>query len=97
MYRDDEFDWKRVRFELFNALDTLDVHDIFLVEKEQNILTVSIIVSSMKLIRSIMKMRIIDTLIERKAPDLYRRYMFCYEVWDKAIWDRMSAAEYFNR
>lgn len=94
----DEWDWKLVRFELFNALDCLNIHDIFLIEKEDgNVVTISIVASDVAHLRPLVRMRLIDTLIERHRPDLYNRYMFCYEVWDKKEWERISARRFFHR
>ena len=92
-----DWDWNVVRFELFNALDALNVHEIFLVEKEHNVVALSLIVEEVGKIRPLLRMRIIDDLISRKAPELYRQYIFTYEVWDKGEWDMLPASKFYCR
>lgn len=92
-----EWDWNIVRFELFNALDSINVYDIFLIDRDQNVLTIAFIVQDMSQIRPLLRMRIIDELISKKAVDLYRQYIFLYEVWERPEWDALPAAKFFAR
>ncbi len=97
MIPQDDWDWKLIRFELFNALDCLPIHEIFLVEKEENIVAISIITEEVELLKPLTRMRIIDGLIAEKAPALHSRYLFCYEIWDRKEWERFPVKKYFHR
>jgi hypothetical protein len=92
-----DWDWKVVRFQLFNALNSLTIHDIFFVEKENNVVSISIVMENADQIRPIIRMRMIDNLIERNNPELYRQYMFCYEIWTKRDWDMLPVKKFFTR
>lgn len=93
----DEWDWNVVRFDLFNALNNLNIHEIYLIEKDVNVLSLSIIVENMDQIRPILRMKIIDDIIAKRAPELYRRYLFLYEIWTKKEWDMLPVKKFFNR
>jgi hypothetical protein len=92
-----EWDWKHLRFILFQALDCIKVHDIYLIDRDNNVVTICLIVEEMDKIRPLTKMNIIDKLIEKNSPELYAQFLFCYEVWDKKSWDAMPVAKFFNR
>lgn len=94
---DDSWDWNVVRFELFNALDQFEVHDIFFIEKENRIVSISIILEDVDKIRPLQRMNIVDKLIADKAPELYRQYVFCYEIWSKPEWDQLPVRKFFDR
>lgn len=87
-------DWKLLRFNLFNALDSLNVHDIYLIERENRVITLCLIVEDMEQIRPLTKMNIIDKLIEKNNPEMYSKYLFCYEVWDKPDWEKQPVSKY---
>lgn len=79
-------DWLNLRFNLFQALDSLNVHDIYLFEADNNILTLLIVADDVEKLRPLTKMKIIDGLIERRCPEIYRNYVFCYLLHEKKEW-----------
>lgn len=90
-------DWNILRFQLFQALDSLKVQDIYLVERDNNILTVRFVVEDMGLIRPLVKMRLIDELIAKNSPELYSRYLFLYEVWDAKMWGQQLVSRFVEK
>ena len=79
-------DWLNLRFYLFQALDQFEIHDIYLYEVENKILTLLIVTDDVEKLRPLTKMRIMDGLIEKNCPQLYKEYVFCYNLFNKRDW-----------
>lgn len=92
-----EFDWKLLRFHLFNALDQVKVDEIYLIERENNIINLCLVVEEMDKIRPLTKMNIIDRLIEKNNPEIYQQYLFTYEIWDKKTWGQQLVSRMLYR
>lgn len=91
-------EWNVIRFNLFQALDSLDIHDIYLIERESNVLTICVVVNSgMESIQALTRMRIIDSLIHRNDPELYKNWLFTYEVWLKSDWAKQRVRDVMMR
>ena len=90
-------DWKLLRFHLFQALDTLDIKEIYMIERVNNVVTLCIVTEGLEKIRPLVRMNIIDKLIEKNAPDIYASYLFCYEVWLEKEWRRQYVAKVLHR
>ena len=95
-----EYDWRTLRFYLFQALDCLRVCEIYKLDRENNVITLCIILETgdtLREMRELTKLHIIDKLIEKNAPDIYRAYLFCYEVWDKQTWCKQRVKDVIDR
>lgn len=80
-------DWLNLRFYLFQALDSLEIHDIYLYEVDNKVLTLLIVTDNVEKLRPFTKMRVMDSLIQKNCPKLYSEYLFCYFLYDKKDWD----------
>lgn len=93
-------DWRTMRYHLCNALEQLRVREIYLLDQENNVISVCIVLEDGALlpgIRKITELRIIDRLIETRAPEIYAQYLFCYEVWEKSNWSRQRVLDVMHR
>lgn len=89
--------WKQIRYQLLNALRSIQVADIYLIEKENTILTICVIAEGLGTLRPLTRMMVVDNLIKRNEPDLYTQYFFCYEIWERNDWEKQPAAKFFHR
>ena len=99
MHTDSELisEWRLVRFQLFQALDSLSCSQIYLIEQANNVLTVCVVLNDVERLRPLVRMRMIDTLVELHAPDLYRRYLWLWEVWSNVDWGRQLVSKVLAR
>jgi len=91
------FEWINLRFSLFQALDNLSIKNIYMIEKDNDVVTLCIVAGGMEKIRPLARMRIIDELIARNNPTLYKQYMFLYEVWDEREWMKQTVKKVWIR
>lgn len=94
-----EFDWKNVRRDILEALrKSVDVHDVYLIDiEDDNIITICVIAAHISHLRPLVRMRLIDKLIEKNNPILYDKYLFCYEIWDMGDWNKQTVGTVVER
>lgn len=93
-------EWRTLRYHLHHALELLHVSEIYLLDKENNVVTVCIVLEDGGLLPSLRKLtqlRMVDRLIAVRAPELYRQFLFCYEVWERKDWHRQRVIDVINR
>lgn len=87
-------EWRLIRFELFQALAELNVEEIHLIERVNNVLTICFVLSSdATKLKPLTQMRVLDGLIARKSPELYKSFVILYEVWNDTEWKRQLVAK----
>lgn len=79
-------DWKQLRFDLKQALQEINIFDIYLIDVDNKVLTICVVVDCMEDTPYVEKVQIIDSLIEQNNPDLHIQYLFSYEIWNKKDW-----------
>ncbi len=73
--------WLDTSQRIAKALKSFSLERIELLEQDGNLLTIGLVVNEMAEVKQLTRYRMVDETIAKNDPDLYRQYLFAYEVW----------------